>query len=54
MTGRAARALRWLAWLADEALDRVPAWEDGTWYWYGGWGCRMRLWKLWDEGERPS
>lgn len=41
------RALRWLAWLADEALDRVPAWEDGTFYPCGHWGCRWGLGRLW-------
>jgi hypothetical protein len=50
------RALRWLAWLADEALDRVPAIEGGHWYWYGGWGCRLRMHRLWapEDGERDG
>jgi hypothetical protein len=47
------RALRWLAWLADEILDRVPAVEDGRVYWYGGWGCRLRMSRFWDEGDKP-
>lgn len=24
-------------------LDAVPTWEDGRWYRYGDWGCRVGL-----------
>lgn len=38
--------LRWLAghflWLVDEALDQIPAYDEGRWYRYGHWGCRWR------------
>jgi hypothetical protein len=46
--------LRQLAWLADVALDNVPCYEDGRWYRYGDWGCRLRLARLWwpDEDVR--
>ena len=30
-----------LLWLLDEALDRIPCREDGRWFRYGGWGCRL-------------
>lgn len=42
-----AKALAWLIWLADEALDRLPAYESGRWYRYGQWGCRLGLRRLW-------
>lgn len=50
----AVRALRWLAWLADEALDRVPAYEDGTWYRHGCWGCRLGLSRWWDDPQEGA
>jgi len=30
-----------MLWLLDVALDRIPAYEDGRWYGYGDWGCRL-------------
>jgi hypothetical protein len=30
-----------LLWLLDEALDHVPRREDGRWYLFGDWGCRL-------------
>ncbi len=39
----------WPVWLLDEALDRIPAYEDGRWYRYGDWGCQLGLWKIWGE-----
>jgi hypothetical protein len=41
------RAARELFWLADELLDRVPAYEDGRWYRRGDWGCRLGLHRWW-------
>ena len=41
------KVLRRLVWLLDEVLDRIPAYEDGRWYRYGGWGCRLRLHRFW-------
>lgn len=49
---------RWAVWLLDEALDSVPLYEDGRWYRYGQWGCRLRLWRFWwkeaDPRQRPD
>lgn len=39
--------MKQVVWLLDEALDRLPAYEDGRWRWYGDWGCRLGLWKYW-------
>jgi hypothetical protein len=39
--------MRWLAWALDELLDRIPSYEDGRWYRYGDWGCRLRLDRIW-------
>lgn len=50
---RLAQALRWLAWVTDTALDHLPAYEDGRWYRYGDWGCRLRLHRVWWPGEEP-
>ena len=36
-----------LAWLLDEALDRLPARESGRWLRYGDWGCRLGLPRYW-------
>lgn len=36
-----------LAWLLDEALDHLPAYEDGKWLRYGDWGCRIGLSRYW-------
>jgi hypothetical protein len=41
--------VRWLAWAADEILDRVPRYEDGSWYWCGMWGCQLGLYRIWDD-----
>jgi hypothetical protein len=30
-----------LLWLLDEALDRIPCYEDGRWLRYGDWGCQL-------------
>lgn len=29
--------------VACTALDLIPTYEDGRWYRFGGWGCRLRL-----------
>jgi len=38
-------------WLLDEALDRVPVYEDWgdgrRWHSYGQLGCRLRLHHIW-------
>jgi hypothetical protein len=36
-----------IAWLLDEALDRVPKYEDGRWYRFGLWGCGTWLNRYW-------
>lgn len=40
-----------VVWLADEALDRVPAyadWGDGRrWHARSLWGCALRLHRIW-------
>ena len=43
-----------LAWLLDEALDCLPAYEDGQWYRYGDWGCRLRLYRIWEPSLSAS
>lgn len=49
--------MRRLIWLLDEALDRIPRYEDGRWYRYGDWGCQLCLSRWWGppagECERP-
>jgi hypothetical protein len=40
-----------LEWI-DGCLDAIPCWEhDGLtgrhWFRYGGWGCRIRLGRIW-------
>ena len=37
------RTLRTLIEGLDTPLDAIPTLEDGRWYRYGGWGCRLRL-----------
>lgn len=41
--------VRWVLEQLDTALDAIPAYEDGRWYRYGDWGCRIgnrfRQWK---------
>jgi hypothetical protein len=39
--------MRWIMWLLDEALDRIPTYEDGHWFRKGGWGCRLGLHRWW-------
>jgi hypothetical protein len=39
--------LRTLIERLDTLLDAIPTLEDGRWYRYGGWGCRLRLSRLW-------
>lgn len=48
--------LRQAAWLADITLDRVPCYEEGQWYRYGDWGCRLRLHRIWwpDANDREA
>lgn len=43
------RIVRWIAWLLDEALDRIPAVQLRPWhiYRYGSWGCQLRLHRVW-------
>lgn len=41
------RFARRLGWLLDEALDRLPCYEYGSWHWYGQWGCRLHLHHFW-------
>lgn len=36
-----------LAWLLDEMLDRIPAWQDGHLYLQGQWGCQLGLSRIW-------
>lgn len=45
---------RCLVWLADELLDRIPAYEDGHWYRAGQWGCRLRLHRYWWREEQET
>lgn len=28
-------------------LDAIPAYEEGRWWRYGDWGCRMRISRIW-------
>lgn len=28
-------------------LDKIPHYQDGRWYRYGDWGCRMRISRIW-------
>lgn len=46
--------LRWLAWLLDEGLDRIPTYEERRWFRHGGWGCRLRLHRFWDGNPMPE
>lgn len=46
--------LRNLVWLLDEALDRIPAYEDGRWYRYGDWGCRYQLARFWYRPDEDA
>ena len=39
-----------LEWL-DGRLDAIPDYEEGRWYRHGGWGCRLRMSRLWDKEE---
>lgn len=43
------KVFRWLAWLLDEVLDLIPAYEDGRWYPCGLWGCRLGLPEFWSK-----
>lgn len=48
------RLMRLAVWILDESLDLIPAYEQGRWYRYGQWGCRLHLWKFWwplDDNE---
>jgi hypothetical protein len=38
-----------LAWLANEALDQLPAWQEGSWHRHGQWGCRLGLHRYWQQ-----
>jgi hypothetical protein len=40
-----------IVWLLDEALDQLPAYQDGKWYRYGQWGCRLQLARYWGREE---
>ena len=31
----------------DTLLDAIPIYEDGRWWRYGDWGCRLQLHRLW-------
>jgi hypothetical protein len=44
---------RFVVWLADELLDRIPAYEQGRWYLNGEWGCRLRLYRYWWAPDEP-
>jgi hypothetical protein len=41
------KLLRRLVEQLDVLLDKIPAYEDGRWYRYGDWGCRLQLGKFW-------
>jgi hypothetical protein len=45
--GASVKAVRWLICLLDEALDQIPAYEDGRWFRHGQWGCQLRLSRFW-------
>lgn len=42
----------------DSALDGIPTYDDGKWYRYGHWGCRLgvfrRAWNLWGGDPKPG
>jgi hypothetical protein len=46
---------RMLEWL-DGRLDTVPSYEEGRWYRYGDWGCklsyRFSALRWWDRERR--
>lgn len=48
------RPLRWLVWLFDEALDRIPAVSltERHFYFAGGWGCRLGLSRFWARRDQ--
>ena len=41
------RALRVALEWVDGMLDNIPSYEQGHWYWHGGWGCRAGLHRWW-------
>lgn len=38
-------------WLLDELLDRIPSHDEDGWHRYGDWGCRLRLFRWWDDAS---
>jgi hypothetical protein len=53
LLARPLTALRSAVWLLDVILDGIPACEDGRWYRYGEWGCRLRLHRFWWPDADP-
>ena len=47
------RFVRWIVWLLDECLDRIPAvgFRPFHFYRYGQLGCRLRLSRCWAQDE---
>ena len=41
------KRVRMLIEWVDGRLDAIPSYEEGRWYRHGGYGCRMRLSRLW-------